>query len=69
MSDYSHPDYFTKLVDGLIEYADDDPELKDGIVYLDKEAHKRGITFYDMVYEVFLKYDQSKRVKEWVKDK
>jgi len=69
MSSYSHPDSFTKLVDEFVILSDDDPELKDGLSFLDKEAHKRGITFYDMMYEVFLKHDQNKRVKEWMKDK
>lgn len=53
------------MVDELVDFAEHDPELKDGLKYLDEEAFKRGITFYEMVFHVLHVYDTDKRAKEW----
>ena len=44
--------FFRKMVDELVEFSTHDPELADGIKWLDSQAQKKGITFYDMVFEV-----------------
>ena len=44
--------FFRKMVDELVEFSAHDPELADGIKWLDSQAQKKGITFYDMVFEV-----------------
>ena len=44
--------FFSKMVDELVEFSEHDPELADGIKWLDGQAQKKGITFYDMVFEV-----------------
>ena len=44
--------FFSKMVDELVEFSEFDPELSDGIKWLDDQAQKKGITFYDMVFEV-----------------
>jgi len=59
--------FFKDMVDELIFFADHDPELKDGIQWLDRLAQKEGVTIYDKVYEVLIKYDTNQRAKEWVK--
>ena len=41
--------FFSKMVDELVEFSEFDPELSDGIKWLDDQAQKKGITFYDMV--------------------
>lgn len=49
------PEYrpgFTKLVDSLVFFSEYDPELADGLKWLDREAQKRDITFYEMVLNV-----------------
>ena len=43
--------FFRKMVDELVEFSAHDPELADGIKWLDSQAQKKGITFYDMVFE------------------
>ena len=37
------------MVDELVDFSEYDPELADGIKWLDSQAQKKGITFYDMV--------------------
>ena len=43
--------FFRKMVDELVEFSAHDPELADGIKWLDSQAQKKGITFYDMGFE------------------
>ena len=60
---------FTKMVDELVEFAEHDQELKDGMQWLDKEAAKKGISFYDMVYQVLYRHDVNSKAKEWLSDR
>ena len=58
--------FFTKMVDELVEFSEHDPELSDGLKWLDGEAQKKGLSFYDMVYEVLYKHDVNSKAKEWL---
>jgi len=55
-------------IDKVVELSDSDPELKDGIRYIDEQARKKGISFYDMMYEVFYKHEINQKAKKWVKE-
>ena len=59
--------FFSKMVDELVEFSEHDPELADGIKWLDRQAQKKGITFYDMVFEVLYKHDVNSKAKDWLK--
>jgi len=61
--------FFTKMVDELVNLAEFDPELKDGIRWLDGQALKKGISFYDMVFEVLYKHDVNTKAKDWLNDR
>ncbi|MBF85150.1 MAG: hypothetical protein CL489_11875 [Acidobacteria bacterium] len=61
--------FFIKVVDDLIDFADNDPELKDGIRWVDKQANEKGISFYDMVYEILYKHETRSKAKEWLDNK
>ena len=58
--------FFSKMVDELVEFSEYDPELSDGIKWLDAQAQKKGITFYDMVFEVLYKHDVNSKAKDWL---
>ena len=58
--------FFTKMVDELIDFSEFDPELADGIKWLDNQAQKKGISFYDMVFEVLYKHDVDNKAKSWL---
>jgi len=58
--------FFTKMVDELVEFSEYDPELSDGLKWLDGEAQKKGLSFYDMVHEVLYKHDVNSKAKEWL---
>ena len=58
--------FFSRLVDQLVEFSEYDPELADGIRWLDTQAQEKGITLYDMVFEVLYKHDVNSRAREWL---
>jgi len=62
-------DFFTKMVDDLVEFSEHDDELASGIKWLDKQAAKKGISFYDMVFQVLYNHDVNVKAKKWLKDK
>ena len=64
--DNTNDTFFKKMVDELVEFAEYDPELADGIRWLDAQATKKGINFYDMVFEVLYKHDVNSKAKEWL---
>ena len=58
--------FFTKMIDVLVEFSEYDPELSDGIKWLDEQAQKKGLTFYDMVYQVLYRHDVNSKAKDWL---
>ena len=57
--------FFTNMVDELIDFSEHDPELKDGIKWLDMKSKEKEISFYDMVFEVLQKHDIAVKAKAW----
>ena len=58
--------FFTKMIDELVEFSEYDPELSDGIKWLEEQAQKKGLTFYDMVYQVLYRHDVNSKAKDWL---
>ena len=58
--------FFTKMVDELVEFSEHDPELSDGLKWLDGEAQRNGLSFYDMVFEILYKHDVNSKAKNWL---
>lgn len=54
------------MVYDLVEFAQYDPELADGIKWLDEQARQKGVSFYDMVFEVLYKHDVNSKAKQWL---
>ena len=59
--------FFKKMVDELVDFSEFDPELADGIKWLDAQTQKKGITFYDMVFEVRYTNDINSKAKDWLR--
>ena len=53
------------MVDELVQHVEHDEELREGIKWIDAEASKRNITFYEMTFLVLHKYDVDMKAKEW----
>lgn len=62
-------EFFNRMVDELVEFSEFDPELADGIKWLDEQAQNKGISFYDMVFEVLYKHDIDSKAKKWMRDR
>ena len=54
------------MVDELVVFSQYDPELADSIKWLDDQAQKKGITFYDMVFETLYKHDVNQKANDWL---
>ena len=55
------------MCDELVEFSEYDPELADGLKWIDEEAFKRGVTFYEMVFVVLHKYDTNLKALDWLR--
>ena len=58
--------FFTNMVDELVGFSEYDPELAEGLKWIDSEAHKQGITFYEMVFHVLHRHDVDSKAKDWL---
>lgn len=61
--------FFNMLCDEQVKISDHDPELASAIKWLDVQAQKKGITFYDMVFDVLYRHDINQKAKNWMKDR
>lgn len=61
--------FFVNMVDELVEDSEHNPELKSALNWLDEQAYKKGISLYDMMFEVLWKHDMNIKAKEWLKNK
>ena len=59
-------DVFEDMIDGLVESSSGDAELAEALRWLDMEARRRGISFYDMVFEVLYRRDICVRAGRWM---
>ena len=63
-----HP-AFTLMCDDLVHFMEHDPELADGIKWVDQQAFKKGCSFYEMVFEIMYKHDVNGKAREWLRSK
>lgn len=54
-------------LDELIYLSDNDPELKEALVWVDQQALKQGISMLDMCEMILTKITNRNSAKEWVK--
>ncbi|HVX02738.1 MAG TPA: hypothetical protein VHA09_06255 [Nitrososphaera sp.] len=58
---------FVRVVDDLIVSAEGDPELADGLKWIDMQSRKNGVTFYEMALLVLKKHMAERKAKEWMR--
>ena len=56
---------WVELIDCVVLSSEEDPDLKEGLKYLDEKAQHRGISIYDMLIEVYQKKELEKRIQDW----
>ena len=65
--------FFTKMVDELVEFSEHDPQLADGLKWIDAKAQRNGTSFYDEVYKILHSASMVKhadgKAKKWLEDK
>ena len=60
---------FMKMVDELVNLAENDEELFEGIKWIDNESKKLGISFYEMFFIVLQRHVVDEKAKEWLSQK
>lgn len=58
---------FIKMVDEMVMSAEHDPELAEGLKWIDMQSRKQGLTFYEMALIILKKHVVEKRAREWLK--
>jgi hypothetical protein len=58
---------FIKMVDEMVMSAENDSELAEGLKWIDMQARKQGLTFYEMALIILKKHVAEKRAREWLK--
>ncbi|HEY7508069.1 MAG TPA: hypothetical protein VH677_02985 [Nitrososphaera sp.] len=60
---------FIKIVDDLVVSSENDPDLAEGLKWIDMQSRKNGVTFYEMALVILKKHMAERRAKEWMKAK
>ncbi len=60
---------FMHMVDELVAFSEHDPELADGIKWLDHESRRRNVSFYEMVFHVLNREDNDNKAKKWMRSR
>lgn len=66
MIEENNHSFFTKMCDELVKIAEHDPELMDSVRFIDSKAQKKGVSFYDMVFETLYKHDINSKASKWL---
>jgi len=69
MEDSPNTDFFKAMVDELVFLSETDPELKDGLKWLDEQAQKENFDIYDMVFKVLYRHDTNEQARDWLKNR
>ncbi|HEU4985337.1 MAG TPA: hypothetical protein VFT58_06825 [Nitrososphaera sp.] len=67
MASEADDENFIKVVDDLVVSAEGDPELAEGLKWIDMQSRKNGVTFYEMALLILKKHMAERRAKEWMK--
>jgi len=46
--------HWRKFCDELVIVSENDQELKEGLAWLDEQAQKKGVSFYEMLWNVLM---------------
>ena len=56
---------FRNMIDELILNADEDPELKESLKWIDASAKHNGISFYEQCKRILEKQSSEEKAKAW----
>lgn len=57
------------MMDEMVELSEYDLELADNLKWLDRQAQKKQISFYDMAFDVLYRHDINEKAKAWLRDR
>jgi hypothetical protein len=59
---------FVETIDYIILNSNDDIRMKNAIAYLDAQSKQKGITIYQIIYELFQKDILKEKFIQWTKN-
>jgi hypothetical protein len=60
---------FKEIVDAMLLLDDIDPQIKEGIGYIDEFARENGKDFYEMMLNLYVMEEIKDAIKKWEVDK
>ena len=60
-------DHFERMIDEIVIFSEHDPTLAESIKFIDEEAFKEGITFYDMIAKMMEMPGAEQRAEDWLR--
>lgn len=64
-----NPFFMSCMDDLILERWDKDAELRDGIRWVEDEAARQGVSFYEMAFQIIEKYLAERSAKRWLRSK
>lgn len=61
--------HFCLMVDECVLGSEGDRELREGFKFMDELALKKGITFYDLLLQLYEKNEIAMRIEQWKEEK
>lgn len=62
-------DAFIALIDEISLSTENNPELSEGLHWIDMESRKHGVSFYEMALMIMRKHMAERRAKDWLSGK
>jgi hypothetical protein len=59
---------FVETIDYIILNSNDDIRMKNAIAYLDAQSKQKGMTIYQIIYELFQKDILKEKFIQWTKN-
>ena len=66
MASEADDEKFIKVVDDLVVSAEGDPELAEGLKWIDIQSRRNGVTFYEMALIILKKHLAERKAREWM---
>lgn len=66
---YRGTSHFSRMVDELVKFSESDPELADGIRWLDEQGKSSGKTIYEMVFNVLYNHKMNESAAAWLRER
>jgi hypothetical protein len=61
--------FFKQQVDELVQSSDKDPHLKEALGWVDEQAKKHDVSFYEMIFHILYRYHMDNKARQWARER